>query len=336
MTGRTLIIAEAGVNHNGRLDLALELVRSAAKAGADVVKFQTFKAERLVTANAQKAGYQTVALREGGAQFEMLKALEMSTEMHDALMAECRERKIGFTTTAFDEDTVEYVAGLGVEWFKVPSGEITNLSYLRRIGGYARKVLLSTGMSTMDEIADALSAMEASGTPRGNITVLHCNTEYPTPMEDVNLHAMNTIGETFGVAVGYSDHTLGIEVPLAAVALGAQVIAKHLTLDRSMDGPDHRASLEPVELTEMVAAIRRIEQALGSPLKRPSPSESKNITAVRKSLVARHPINAGEIFSPENVIAKRPATGLSPMLWDTVMGTAAPRAFKKDEMIELA
>lgn len=336
MTGRTLIIAEAGVNHNGRHDLALELVLRAAKAGADVVKFQTFKAERLVTANAQKADYQTVALGEGGAQFEMLKALEMSTKMHDALMAECRERKIGFTTTAFDEDTVDYVAGLGVEWFKVPSGEITNLPYLRRIGGYARKVLLSTGMSTMDEIADALSAIETAGTPRVNITVLHCNTEYPTPMEDVNLHAMNTIGETFGVAVGYSDHTLGIEVPLAAVALGAQVIEKHFTLDRSMDGPDHRASLEPVELTEMVAAIRRVERALGSPLKRPSPSESKNITTVRKSLVARHPITVGETFSPENVTAKRPATGLSPMLWDTVMGKAAPRAFEKDELIELA
>ena len=335
MTARTLIIAEAGVNHNGHLDLALELVAAAAAAGADRVKFQTFSAERLVTENARKADYQAEALGEGGGQFTMLKALEMSPEMHDAVIAQCAERKIGFATTAFDEDAVDYVAGLGVEWFKVPSGEITNLPYLRRIGGYARKVLLSTGMSTMDEIAAALAALEAAGPPRADITVLHCNTEYPTPMADVNLHAMNAIAEAFGVTVGYSDHTLGIEVPVAAVALGARVIEKHFTLDRTMAGPDHRASLEPGELAAMVSAIRNVESALGTAVKKPSPSESKNITSVRKSLVASRPIAAGEIFSPENITAKRPAAGLSPMLWDTVMGKTAPRAFVADEPIEL-
>ncbi len=335
MIEHTLIIAEAGVNHNGRLDHALELVRRAAEAGADMVKFQTFSAERLVTAKARKADYQAEALGAGGGQYDMLKLLEMSTEMHEKLLAECRQRRIGFTFSAFDEQAVDYVAELGVEWFKVPSGEITNMPYLCRVGGYARKVLLSTGMSTMDEACAAISVLEASGTSRRDITVLHCNTEYPTPMTDVNLRAMNAMADVLDVAVGYSDHTLGIEVPVAAVALGAQVIEKHFTLDRDMDGPDHRASLEPDELAAMVHAIRNIERALGKPVKAPSPSEAKNITSIRKALVALRPIRAGETFSPENVTAKRPATGLSPMLWDSVMGKTALRAFDIDEPIEV-
>ena len=334
MTEHTTIIAEAGVNHNGDFELAKQLIDAAAEAGADLVKFQTFSAERLVIQSAPKAEYQTRTTEKDESQFAMLRQLELSDEMHEALMAHCRERDIGFFSTGFDIPSLDYLASLGAERFKVPSGEITNLPYLRHIGGFGTPVILSTGMATLGEIEDALAVLEAAGTPRSRITVLHCNTEYPTPMVDVNLRAMNRIRDAFGVAVGYSDHTPGIEVPIAAVALGATVIEKHLTLDRTLPGPDHEASLEPGEFTAMVRAIRNIEQALGDGIKRPSPSEVGNRPIARKSLVAAGPIRAGEVFTPENVTAKRPGTGISPMRWDEVMGRAATRDFAADELIE--
>ncbi|SEP70617.1 N,N'-diacetyllegionaminate synthase [Ectothiorhodospira magna] len=333
MTETTLIIAEAGVNHNGDLELARQLVDVAAKAGADLVKFQTFIAERLVTRTAPKADYQTRTTDHHESQFAMLRQLELTHSMHDALIEHCRQRGIGFFSTGFDVASLDYLASLGAERFKIPSGEITNLPYLRHVGAFRKSVILSTGMATLGEIESALVVLEAAGTPRTQITVLHCNTEYPTPMIDVNLRAMCSIRDALGVAVGYSDHTQGIEVPIAAVALGATVIEKHLTLDRSLPGPDHRASLEPDEFTAMVKAIRNIEQALGDGIKRPSSSETKNRAIARKSLVASRPIRAGEPFTPENVTAKRPGTGISPMRWDEVMGKIAVRDYMVDELI---
>jgi N,N'-diacetyllegionaminate synthase len=334
VTEHTTIIAEAGVNHNGDLELAKQLIDAAAEVGADLVKFQTFSAERLVTQSAPKADYQTRTTEKSESQFAMLRQLELSDQMHEALMAHCRERGVGFFSTGFDIPSLDYLASLGAERFKVPSGEITNLPYLRHIGGFGKPVILSTGMATLGEIEGALAALEAAGTPRRRITVMHCNTEYPTPMVDVNLRAMNSIRDAFGVAVGYSDHTPGIEVPIAAVALGATVIEKHLTLDRTLPGPDHKASLEPDEFAAMVRAIRNIEQALGDGIKRPSPSEVGNRPIARKSLVASRPILAGEPFTPENVTAKRPGTGISPMCWDEVMGRAATRDYTADELIK--
>ncbi len=334
MTEQTIIIAEAGVNHNGDLELARQLVDAAAEAGADLVKFQTFSAERLLTQSAPKADYQTRTTEQSESQFAMLRRLELTHEMHEVLMAHCRNRGIGFFSTGFDIQSLDYLASLGAERFKVPSGEITNLPYLRHIGGFGKPVILSTGMATLGEIEDALAALEAAGTPRTRITMLHCNTEYPTPMVDVNLRAMNSIRDAFGVAVGYSDHTPGVEVPIAAVALGATVIEKHLTLDRNLPGPDHKASLEPDEFAAMVQAIRNIEQALGDGIKRPSPSEIGNRPIARKSLVAAGPIRAGETFTPENVTAKRPGTGITPMRWDEVMGRVATRDYAADELIE--
>jgi N,N'-diacetyllegionaminate synthase len=265
----------------------------------------------------------------------MLHRLELSPAMHDLLMTYCQSRGIGFFSTAFDVDSLNFLVSLGAERFKIPSGEITNLPYLRQVGGFGKPVILSTGMATLGEIEAAIAVLEAAGTPRAQITVLHCNTEYPTPIQDVNLRAMVTIRDAFGVAVGYSDHTLGIEVPIAAVALGATVIEKHLTLDRTLPGPDHRASLEPGEFAAMVRGIRQIEQALGDGIKRPSPSEAKNRPIARKSLVAAVPIQAGEVFTPANVTAKRPGTGMSPMAWDEVMGRVAGRDFTTDELIAL-
>lgn len=334
MTARTLIIAEAGVNHNGDLELAKQLVDAATEADADLVKFQTFSAERFVTQSAPKADYQTRTTEQTESQFNMLRRVELTHEMHEVLLAHCRDRGIGFFSTGFDTQSLDYLAGLGAERFKVPSGEITNLPYLRHIGGFGKPVIVSTGMATLGEIEDALEALESAGTPRARITVLHCNTEYPTPMVGVNLRAMTRIRDAFGVAVGYSDHTLGIEVPIAAVALGATVIEKHLTLDRNLPGPDHKASLEPDEFAAMVRAIRNIEQALGDGIKRPSPSESGNRSIARKSLVASTKIRAGEAFTPENVTAKRPGTGMSPMRWDEVMGRVATRDYARDELIE--
>jgi N,N'-diacetyllegionaminate synthase len=331
---RTLIIAEAGVNHNGNLAMAKELVEVAASAGANLVKFQTFSADRLVTASAPKAEY-AKAKNADESQHAMIRKLELSPEMHDELIVHCTEKGIGFCSTGFDIPSLDLLVELGMKFFKIPSGEITNLPYLRHVGAFGKPIILSTGMSTMAEIERALDVLEKAGAPRQEITILHCNTEYPTPMEDVNLRAMLSIKEEFGVKVGYSDHTAGIEVSIAAVALGATVIEKHFTLDRSLEGPDHAASLEPDELSAMVNAIRSIEKALGDGVKKPSPSEAKNTSVVRKSLVAALPITKGEVFSKKNLAAKRPGSGISPMLWDDVIGQEAPCDFEPDELISL-
>lgn len=335
MTLKTFIIAEAGVNHNGDIGLAHKLIDSASDAGVDAVKFQTFKTEALVCGNTQKAKYQQITTDCSKSQFDMLKNLELAHELHQDLMDHCSEKGVRFLSSPFDIESAEFLLGLGLEIYKIPSGEITNLPYLRKIGSFGKKVILSTGMSDLGEIEDALDILTSSGTELDDISVLHCNTEYPTPFEDVNLRAMQTIRKAFGVNVGYSDHTPGIEVPIAAVAMGAGVIEKHFTLDKHMDGPDHRASIEPVELKEIVKAIRNIEKALGSGRKRPSPSEMKNLPIVRKSIVARHPIKRGEIFTEQNLAVKRPGHGVSPMRWDELIGKNARKDFDKDEMIEL-
>lgn len=334
---QVLVIAEAGVNHNGSLDMAMQLVDVAAEAGADLVKFQTFKASEIASGTAQKAAYQT--RNDGGraddGQLAMLERLELSEAAHEALIAYCAKRSIGFFSTGFDLDSLDYLNGLGLERFKVPSGEITNLPYLRKLGSFGRDLILSTGMATLGEIEMAIDALETAGIPRSRITVLHCTTEYPAPIEEVNLRAMATIGRAFGVPFGYSDHTEGIEVSIAAVALGATVIEKHFTLDRSLPGPDHAASLEPDELAAMVRGIRKIEAALGAEQKRRTASESRNVEVARKSIVASRAITKGELFSDANLTAKRPGTGLSPMRWDDVLGRSASRDFAPDEEIEL-
>lgn len=332
---RTLIIAEAGVNHNGDLDIAKRLIDAATDAGADLVKFQTFSADRLLTAAAPKAEYQTQTTDASESQHAMIRKLELTRPMHMALIAHCHERGIGFLSTGFDIESLDLLAELGVRLFKIPSGEITNLPYLRHVGGFGKPVILSTGMATLGEIEAALDILQAAGAQRDCITVLHCNTEYPTPLRDVNLRAMLTIRDAFGVAIGYSDHTPGIEVSIAAVALGATVIEKHLTLDHNLSGPDHKTSLEAQEFGAMVRAIRNIELALGDGIKRPSSSEAKNKPIARKSLVAIQPISAGEAFTPHNITAKRPGSGLSPMRWDEVIGRRASRDFAPDDLIDL-
>lgn len=332
---KALIIAEAGVNHNGDLELAKQLIDVAAAAGADFVKFQTFNASRLATRTAKKADYQTQTTDSAESQHEMLRRLELTVEMHHELIAHCAKRNIGFFSTGFDIESVDLLVSLGQDQFKIPSGEINNLPYLRHIGKFGKKVILSTGMATLGEVETAIDVIEQAGTPRAKITVLHCTTEYPTPMNEVNLLAMQSIHTAFGVAVGYSDHTPGIEVAIAAVAIGASVIEKHFTMDRNLPGPDHRASLEPDELKVMVAAIRNIEVALGDGIKRLTPSEARNKPVARKSLVASRVIKAGESFTAENLTAKRPGTGISPMRWDEVLGNMAPRDFAADELIEL-
>lgn len=335
MSKKTLIIAEAGVNHNGDLEFAKQLVNAAAKAGADLVKFQTFSAERLVTSSAPKAEYQNRTTDQKQSQHSMLRHLELSPLMHEQLIAHCAKLKIGFFSTGFDIQSLDYLASLGAELFKIPSGEITNLPYLRHISGFSKPLILSTGMATLGDIEAALDVLERAGTPRSKITVLHCNTEYPTPMQDVNLRAMTSIRDAFGVSVGYSDHTLGIEVPIAAVAVGATVIEKHITLDRNLSGPDHKASLLPDEFAAMVSAIRNIEQAMGDGIKRPSPSEAKNKPIARKSLVAAKPIKTGERYTLKNLTTKRPGTGISPMRLEEMMGRIANRDYATDELIEL-
>jgi len=332
---KTLIIAEAGVNHNGDMALAKKLIAAAADAGADLVKFQTFIASNLVSKSASKAEYQKNVTDPEESQQEMVRKLEISKENHLELIDECKRKGIGFFSTAFDLGSVDLLEEFGFKLVKVPSGELTNLPYLRYLTRKGKPVLLSTGMANLGEIEAAINVIEQAGTPRAKITVLHCTTEYPTPMEDVNLRAMVNIGNALGVKVGYSDHTSGIEIPIAAVALGATVIEKHFTLDRNLPGPDHRASLEPDELKAMVAGIRNIERALGDGIKRPSPSELKNKPIARKSLVAATDIKAGELFSVENLATKRPGTGVSPMLWDEVIGRPASRDFNEDELIEL-
>lgn len=330
-----LIIAEAGVNHNGDMRIARQLIDAAAEAGADLVKFQTFRADRLVTTSARKAAYQMATTAAEESQHEMIRRLELTDAMHDELIAHCHQRKIEFFSTAFDLESLDYLMGLGMPRIKVPSGEITNLPYLRKAGGFGKEVILSTGMSNLGEIEAAIDALEKAGTSRERIIVLHCNTEYPVPMPEVNLRAMRSIGEAFGVKVGFSDHTEGIEIAIAAVALGATVIEKHFTLDRSLPGPDHRASIEPDELGRMIRSIRNVGAAMGDGVKRPSASEEKNRPVVRKSLVASRHIVKGAVFSGDNISAKRPGTGISPMRFDEVMGRIAARNFDPDEMIEL-
>lgn len=327
------IIAEAGVNHNGDIGIAKKLVDAAVEAGADAVKFQTFQAQNLVCKSAKKAEYQLETTEESESQYEMLKKLELTEEMHRELISYCNAKGIQFLSTPFDVDSVELLERYQLPIMKIPSGEITNYPYLKKIGSTKKKVILSTGMSTLDEVKSAVKVLRDNGTT--DIVLLHCNTEYPTPMSDVNLRAMVTLQKELGLRVGYSDHTNGIEVPMAAVALGACVIEKHFTLDRTMEGPDHKASLEPDELKAMVRAIRNIEQALGDAEKKPSDSETKNIEVVRKSIVAKCDIAAGETFSEENITTKRPGTGLSPMEWENVIGQTAIRNYKTDEMIEL-
>ena len=332
---RVFIIAEAGVNHNGSMLLAKKLVDIAVGAGVDAIKFQTFKTELGIIKDAKKAYYQIENTNnDQETQFDMVKKLELSEEMHQELTSYCKIKNIMFLSTPFDHYSIELLSGLGLEVFKIPSGEITNLPYLRHIGKLNKKVILSTGMADIGEIADALNILISSGTKKENITVLHANTMYPTPMEDVNLKAMVTIGNTFEIAYGYSDHTLGIEVDIAAVAMGASVIEKHFTLDKTMDGPDHKASLEPSELIAMVKGIRNIERALGDGVKRLSSSESVNLNVIRKSIVAKSSIKRGEIFSSQNITVKRPAGGISPMLWDEVIGTIATKDYESDAFIE--
>ncbi len=332
---RTFIIAEAGVNHNGSLDLAVKMVDSAAAAGADAVKFQTFKADKMITATAPKAGYQHKTGHSHETQLEMVQKLELDQEAHRIILSHCKTLGIDFISSPFDLESVDFLSCLGIEIIKIPSGEITNLPYLRKIGQLKRHLLLSTGMADLGEIEDALDLLVDSGTPRHNITVLHCTTGYPTPFEDVNLRAMETIKCAFpGIAVGYSDHTPGMEVAMAAVAMGARVIEKHFTLDRRLAGPDHQASLEPGELTALVKGIRNIEISLGTGIKKPSPTDLTNISIVRKSLVADCTIAKGEAFSENNITAKRPGTGLSPMRWDEIIGSHANRDYKKDEPLE--
>lgn len=331
---RTLVIAEAGVNHNGDLQLAKKLVDAASDAGADVVKFQTFQASQLATEHAEQAVYQQKALDNLEGQLEMLKRLELQPEHHAELVDYCQKKNIEFLSTAFDMSSIGLLASLKPKRWKVPSGEITNLPYLRQIASQGQPVILSTGMANLGEIEAALAVLEQAGRPRDQITVLHCTTEYPAPPEEVNLQAIPTIAQAFGVPVGYSDHTDGITVPIAAVAMGAIVIEKHLTLDRNMPGPDHQASLEPDQLFAMVSGIRTVEIALGDGLKRATQSELKNKLLARKSLVANRVINPGELFTNENLSAKRPGHGLSPMLWDEYIGRKSKNFYRVNDLID--
>ncbi len=330
-----LIIAEAGVNHNGDIVLAKQLVDAAANAGADIVKFQTFNADRLATQQAKKADYQIANSSNKETQYQMLSRLELSESMHHELIKHCNKRNIEFLSTGFDIESIDFLVSLDVRLFKIPSGEITNLPYLRHIGQFGKPIIISTGMATLGDIEAALEVLKKAGTARSLITVLHCTSEYPTPLDEVNLSAMQSIRAAFDVATGYSDHTAGIEVSIAAAALGATVIEKHFTLDKNLSGPDHKASLEPDELKAMVNAIRKIEISLGDGIKRLTPSELANKQVARKSMVAIKAIRAGELFSADNIAAKRPGTGISPMNWDDVMGRKAPKDFDTDELIEL-
>lgn len=331
------IIAEAGVNHNGSLEIAKKLVDKAVEAGVDIIKFQTFKAEKLVSKSAKQAEYQkkNIGAKSDDSQYNMLKKLELSEQDHQELVDYCNKKGIRFWSTAFDLDSIDYLHTLNLGLWKIPSGEITNYPYIKKIAQYHEPVILSTGMCEMDDISAVMTVLCENGVDRNRITILHCNTEYPTPYEDVNLLAMQQIKEDFQVEVGYSDHTRGIEVPIAAVALGASVIEKHFTLDRNMEGPDHKASLEPDELKTMVSAIRNIEKALGSNKKTVSDSERKNIAIARKSIVAACPIKKGDLLTESNLTVKRPGTGISPMRWEEVIGTKAVKDFNEEDLIEI-
>jgi N,N'-diacetyllegionaminate synthase len=332
---KIFIIAEAGVNHNGSVDIAKKMIDVAVVAGIDAIKFQTFKAKKLVSIAAPKAQYQIDNTSVSETQFEMLKKLQLSNDSFRELFRYCQEKGILFLSSPFDEESIDMLVDLGVNIIKIPSGEITNLPYLRKIGRLNKRLIVSTGMAYLGEIEDVLRILTESGTKKENITILHCNTQYPTPVDDVNLNAMITIRDTFQVNVGYSDHTLGVEIAIAAIALGASVIEKHFTLDRSMDGPDHGASLEPDDLKAMVSSIRNVERAFGNGLKEPSPSELENRHIVRKSIIAFKGIKKGDLFTENNITTKRPATGISPLEWDNVIGQAAKRDFAEDELIEL-
>ena len=333
---KVLIIAEAGVNHNGSMDNARKLIDAAVEAGVDIVKFQSFKAEKISSKKAAKAEYQQKTTGNSESQFEMLKKLELSEPDHEFLLDYCRQKNIKFLSTPFDEDSIDLLKSKGITIGKIPSGEVTNLPYLQAMAKAFPKIILSTGMCDMQEIEEALKVLLEAGAKKENITVLHCNTEYPTPMQDVNLKAMNHIGRELDVAIGYSDHTLGIEVPIAAVALGATVIEKHFTLDRNMEGPDHRASLEPDELKAMVSAIRNIEQAIsGSGIKEPSSSELKNKAIARKSIHLKNALPAGHVLTVSDLVMKRPGTGISPMQISKVLGRALKTAFPEDHLISL-
>lgn len=330
---KVFIIAEAGVNHNGSLKIAKKMVDVAVSAGVDAIKFQTFHAESLVSKFAPKAMYQKKATGKDGSQLEMIKKLELSLNAHKKLIRYCRAKKIMFLSSPFDSGSIDFLARMGLRTFKIPSGEITNLPYLRKIGSLRRKIIMSTGMATLGEVKNAFNILVKSGTKKKDILVLHCNTEYPTPFKDVNLLAMITIKNALGVQVGYSDHTLGVEAAIAATALGASVIEKHFTLDKDMAGPDHRASLEPHELRLMVSSIRNISVALGNGIKKPSPSEAKNMSMARKNIVALDNIRQGGVFNENNISVKRCWEGISAMRWDEVIGRIAKRDFKKDELI---
>ncbi len=332
---KVFIIAEAGVNHNGSIELAKKLIDGAADAGADAVKFQTFKADNLVSKSAQKADYQKKNMDCDELQYQMLKKLELDELAHKILIEHCKKNHIKFLSSPFDNESIDMLNAFGITIFKIPSGEITNLPYLRHVGGLRKEIILSTGMSDLSDVSNALKVLTESGTKKQKITLLHATTEYPCPMNEVNIRAMQTLLDTFGLKVGYSDHTQGIEIPIAAVALGASVIEKHFTLNNNMEGPDHKASLEPLEFKLMVQYIRNIEQAMGDGIKQPTKSEIKNIVVARKSIVASRDIKAGEIFSLDNITTKRPEIGISPMRWDEVLGKNAKRYFFVDEPIEL-
>ena len=332
---KVIIIAEAGVNHNGNYDLAVKMIHEAKRAGADYVKFQTAVPELVISTFAPKAEYQKATTGADESQLDMCRAIHLPLTDYVKLAAICKEEGIGFMSTPFDLVSIDVLEELDMDYWKIPSGEITNLPYLRKIASKHRPVIMSTGMCEMQEIADALAVLEAGGLTRDQITLLHCNTQYPTPFADVNLAAMHTIAATYGTKVGYSDHTRGIEVPIAAVAMGAKVIEKHFTLDCNMEGPDHKASLEPHQLKAMVDAIRNVEEAIGSAEKHATASETPNKEVARKSIVAARAIAKGEVLTEENITVKRPGNGISPMLWDSVIGTKAKRDFIYDELIEL-
>jgi N,N'-diacetyllegionaminate synthase len=335
---KVLIIAEAGVNHNGNIEIARKLIDAACEAKADIVKFQTFKADKLVSRNAKMADYQIKNVNSDSldnSQYQMLKKLELNEEDHILLMNYCKSKGIEFLSTSFDDESIDLLRKLKIKIWKIPSGELTNKPLLQKIGAFKESVIISTGMSLMSEIQNAIEILIQSGTKRDNIIVLHCNTEYPTPMNDVNLNAMNEIKQKLNVRVGYSDHTLGIEIPIAAVALGAEVIEKHFTLDREMDGPDHKASLEPNELLHMIESIRNIEVAMGSGLKQPSSSEKKNIVIARKSIHLNRDLTSGSIISFSDLIMKRPGDGISPMEYEKLIGKKINKDLKADYKLSL-
>lgn len=332
---KIIIIAEAGVNHNASMDMARRMVKEAARAGADYVKFQTAVPELVISSIAPKAEYQKETTGEGESQLEMCKAIHLPLTAYPELAELCRKEGIGFMSTPFDLVSIDSLAEIGMDYWKIPSGEITNLPYLRKIAAKGGRVILSTGMSTLDEVDAAVDVLEKGGISRDDIILLHCTTQYPTPYSDVNLQAMESMRQLHTGGVGYSDHTLGIEVPVAAAALGAQVIEKHFTLDKNLPGPDHRASLDPEDLAAMVKAVRHIETALGSGEKKVAESERPNIEVARKSIVAARTIAKGETFTEENITVKRPGNGISPMLWDSVIGQTAKKDFPYDSLIEL-